>query len=100
MSAMTTWLANTRDAFTTKLWPIPTIAVVAALLLGLGLPELDSAVSGHLSGRASGVLFGGDADAARSLLGAIASSLITVTALTFSLTVVTLQLASGQFSPR
>jgi uncharacterized membrane protein len=45
-------------------------------------------------------LFGGDADAARSLLGAIASSLITVTALTFSLTVVTLQLASSQFSPR
>jgi len=48
----------------------------------------------------SGVLFGGDADAVRSLLGAIASSLITVTALTFSLTVVTLQLASSQFSPR
>lgn len=44
--------------------------------------------------------FGGDADAARSLLGAIASSLITVTSLTFSLTVVTLQLASSQFSPR
>ncbi len=80
--------------------PIPTIAVVAALSLGLGLPELNSAVSGHLSGRASGVLFGGDADAARSLLGAIASSLITVTALTFSLTVATLQLASSQFSPR
>lgn len=43
---------------------------------------------------------GGDADAARSLLSTIASSLITVTALTFSLTVVTLQLASSQFSPR
>ena len=97
---MTTWLANTRDTFKTQLWPIPTIAVVAALLIGFGLPELDSAVSGHLSGRVSGVLFGGDADAARSLLGAIASSLITVTALTFSLTVVTLQLASSQFSPR
>jgi len=100
MRAMTTWLANTRDTFKSQLWPIPTIAVVAALLIGLGLPELDSALSGHLSGRESGVLFGGDADAARSLLGAIASSLITVTALTFSLTVVTLQLASSQFSPR
>ena len=97
---MTTWLANTREAFKSQLWPVPTIAVVAALLLGLGLPELDSALSGHLSARVSGVLFGGDADAARSLLGAIASSLITVTALTFSLTVVTLQLASSQFSPR
>ncbi len=45
-------------------------------------------------------LFGGGAGAARTVLDAIASSLITVTSLTFSLTVVTLQLASGQFSPR
>lgn len=97
---MKTWLVNGRDAFKTQLWPMPTIAVVAALLLGLGLPELDAGVNGHSSGRVSGWLFGGDADAARSLLGAIASSLITVTALTFSLTVVTLQLASSQFSPR
>ncbi|MCY7395420.1 MAG: DUF2254 domain-containing protein, partial [Nocardioides sp.] len=97
---MRPWPANTRDTFTTQLWSIPTIAVVAALLIGLGLPELDSAVNQHLSGRVSGLLFGGDADAARSLLGASASSLITVTALTFSLTVVALQLASSQFSPR
>lgn len=97
---MVTWLANVRDTFKTQLWPVPTIAVVAALLMGLGLPEVDSALSGHLSSRGSDLLFGGDADAARSLLGAIASSLITVTALTFSLTVVTLQLASSQFSPR
>ncbi len=97
---MKTWLATKRDNFKSQLWPIPTIAVVAALLFGLALPELDSAVSGHLSDQMSGLLFGGDADAARSLLGAIASSLITVTALTFSLTVVTLQLASSQFSPR
>lgn len=34
------------------------------------------------------------------MLDAIAGSLITVTSLTFSLTVVTLQLASSQFSPR
>ncbi|MGI9157678.1 MAG: DUF2254 domain-containing protein [Marmoricola sp.] len=97
---MTSWLANTRDTFRTQLWPIPTAAVVAALLLGFGLPAFDSVINGHLSSRASGWLFGGDADAARSLLAAIASSLITVTSLTFSLTVVTLQLASSQFSPR
>jgi hypothetical protein len=49
-----------------KRWPIPTIAVVTALLLGLGVPELDAAVDDQLSGRASARLFGGDADAARS----------------------------------
>jgi uncharacterized membrane protein len=97
---MSTWFVNLRDAFRTRLWPIPTIAVVCALLLGLLVPELDAVIDQDLSGRVSGWLFGGDADAARSLLGAIASSMITVTALTFSLTVVTLQLASSQFSPR
>ncbi|MDO5710144.1 MAG: DUF2254 domain-containing protein [Micrococcales bacterium] len=97
---MKTWLANVREAFETKLWPLPTIAVVAALLLGLGLPKLDAQVNRYLSVQMSGWLFDGDADAARSLLGAISSSLITVTSLTFSLTVVTLQLASSQFSPR
>ena len=97
---MSTWLAKIRDAFQTRLWPIPTIAVVLALALGFGLPELDAAFDDNLSGRASAWLFGGDASAARALLGAIASSLVTVTSLTFSLTVVTLQLASSQFSPR
>ena len=97
---MSSWLASTRDVLRTQLWPIPTIAVICAVLLGLTVPELDAVVDDHLTGRASGWLFGGDAEAARSLLGAIASSLITVTALTFSLTVVTLQLASSQFSPR
>ena len=97
---MKTSAAYARDVIQTQLWPIPTIAVVIAVLLGLGLPELDDVVGVQSSSRGSGWLFAGDAEAARSLLGAIASSLITVTALTFSLTVVTLQLASSQFSPR
>ncbi|WP_344302507.1 DUF2254 domain-containing protein [Nocardioides bigeumensis] len=97
---MSNWLVIVRDAFRTRLWPIPTIAVVLALLLGLVVPEVDSSIDDDLSGRVSNWLFGGDADAARALLGVIASSMITVTALTFSLTVVTLQLASSQFSPR
>ena len=64
------------------------------------LPFLDAYVDGLLPSWLSALLFGGDAGAARTLLDAISSSLITVTSLTFSLTVVTLQLASSQFSPR
>ena len=94
------WLGNIRESMQSRLWPVPTAAVVTALLAGVLLPELDAAISGSLSGNTESLLFGGDADAARSLLGAIAGSLITVTSLTFSLTVVTLQLASSQFSPR
>ncbi len=44
-------------------------------------------------------MFAGDAGAARAVLDTAAGSLITATSLTFSLTVVTLQLTS-QFSPR
>ena len=43
---------------------------------------------------------GGGAGAAQTVLNALATSLITVTSLTFSLTVLTLQLASSQYSPR
>lgn len=96
---MKTWAANAREAFKTQLWPLPTITVVLALLVGLGLPVLEAKLGDLPRGLRSWV-FGGDAAAARSLLDSISSSLITVTSLTFSLTVVTLQLASSQFSPR
>lgn len=88
------------DAFRTQLWPVPTMAVLVALALGTALPTLDAAVDGNLTANISGLLFSGGPDAARAVLQAIAGSLITVTSLTFSLTVVTLQLASSQFSPR
>ncbi len=97
---MKTLLVVGRDTLKSQLWLIPSIAVLVAVLLGLALPEIDSTVDADLSGSLTGLIFGGDADTARSLLSAIASSLITVTALTFSITVVTLQLASSQFSPR
>ncbi len=89
-----------RDALRTQLWPLPTLAVVLAVGLGVGLPRLDVQIADALPPLLTAYLFGGGAGAARTMLSAIASSLITVTSLTFSLTVVTLQLASGQFSPR
>ncbi len=93
-------LAGFRDAVRSRLWPLPVMSVVAALVVGLALPHLDAAVDGSLPDWLSAVTFGGDAGAARTVLDAVSSSLITVTSLTFSLTVVTLQLASSQFSPR
>ncbi len=100
LGGMTSHLRRARDFVRTQLWPIPTIAVIIAVLMGLSLPKLDASNASRLSGERGGWLFAGDAEAARSLLAAISGSLITVTALTFSLTVVTLQLASSQFSPR
>lgn len=92
--------AARRESLRTQLWPLPTLAVVLAFGLGVGIPRLDVQVADALPLTLKAYLFGGGAGAARTVLDAIASSLITMTSLTFSLTVVTLQLASGQFSPR
>ncbi len=93
-------LSTVRDTVRTQLWPLPTLAVMVAVAAGIGLPELDAGLDGSFAAVDRQLLFAGGADAARTVLSAIAGSLITVTSLTFSLTVVTLQLASGQFSPR
>ncbi len=92
--------ASWRDRVRSQLWPLPVIGVVLAFSAGVALPRIDAYLDTGLPPWVTSVLFGGDASAARTLLDAISSSLITVTALTFSLTVVTLQLASTQFSPR
>lgn len=88
------------DAMRSRLWPVPAVGVVVAVVLGVALPELDVAVDGHMSPTFAGYLFGGSPDGAREVLSAISTSLMTVTSLTFSLTLVTLQLASSQYSPR
>jgi uncharacterized membrane protein len=92
--------AHWMDALRTQLWPLPALAVALAVVLGMALPALDSALDGELPEGVTVFLFSGGPEAARAVLQAISGSLITVTSLTFSLTVVTLQLASSQFSPR
>jgi uncharacterized membrane protein len=74
---------------------LPGVVAVAVALLGPLLVEIDERVG-------DGVAFGfhAEADAARALLATIAGSLITVAGLTFSITIVSLQLVSQQFSPR
>jgi len=89
-----------KDGVSAHLWPLPALAVVVAVALGLVLPPVDAVVDDGLPSWVTAVIFGGDGNAASTVLDAVASSLITVTSLTFSLTVVTLQLASSQFSPR
>ncbi|MFG2311546.1 DUF2254 domain-containing protein [Streptomyces sp. NPDC048566] len=83
-----------------RLWPLPACGVVLAVVAGIALPHLDARLKHRLPSWLSSNLFEGGAGAARAVLETIAGSLVSVTALTFSLTVVTLQLASSQFSPR
>jgi uncharacterized membrane protein len=81
-----------------SLWLVPTLlALLAARLATLTL-FLDERVTAL--GGLQPWLFGGTASAARSLLSSIAGSLITVIALAFSSTIIAIQQASSQFSPR
>lgn len=77
------------------LWFVPALIVLLDGALAVALVEIDR--RSHLGGAP---LFQGDASAARTVLSVIAGSLITVAGLTFSLTIVVLQLTSSQFSPR
>ncbi|MEU2348516.1 DUF2254 domain-containing protein [Modestobacter sp. NPDC049651] len=81
------------------LWPVPCAGVLLAVALGVLLPAVDGRLEGP-GGHPLTFAFGGGASAARDVLSAIAGSLISVTGLTFSLTVVALQLSSSQYSPR
>ncbi len=89
-----------RARLRSSLWPLPLLAVTVAVALGIVLPRLDDVLDSGDPGHPLAFVFGGGPAAARDLLAAIAGSLISVTGVTFSLTVVALQLGSSQYSPR
>jgi uncharacterized membrane protein len=83
----------------TNLWLVPAVEIALAVGLFLGTHALDRAAyngSLHLPSFVSS----GSPDAARQILTTIAAAVITVVTLVFSITIVTLTLASTQFGPR
>jgi len=98
-SLRSSWAALS-ESVRTRLWPLPIAAIVLAVALGVVLPRIDVLVDGTLPTGVDSAVFNGGAETARAVLSSIAGSLITATSLTFSLTVIALQLASSQASPR
>jgi uncharacterized membrane protein len=82
-----------------SLWFIPTLLTLGAALLAFLMVEVDSR-DVLPEGTDLIWLHTGSSDAARGVLTAIASGLITVTGVVFSVTIVALQLASSQYTPR
>lgn len=82
-----------------SLWFIPTLVVLASLLAALFLIEADDWFGDDLAWRWPRV-FGASADGSREMLSAIATSMITVAGVVFSVTIVALSLTSTQYSPR
>jgi uncharacterized membrane protein len=96
---MRSWFANQWENVRASLWFLPGVLVVLCIALAAGTIHGDQRLAARDS-EAIPFLFSGTADAARTMLSTIASSLLTVLSIAFSLTMVALQQASSQFSPR
>lgn len=88
--------AARRTDLLASVWFFPALAGVGATGVALGLLQVRPQEGSTLAR----LLWPADASAATSLLQTVAGSVMTATSLAFSLTVVALQLASQQFSPR
>jgi uncharacterized membrane protein len=82
-----------------SLWFLPGVLTLLAALLAFVVTEAERRGAFDADMLRSWV-FGGGVEGARGVLGAIAGGLITVTGVVFSVTIVALQLASSQFTPR
>ena len=88
-----------REALRINLWVVPSIEVIAAVALYVATHALDKAAYDGSVTLPSWMIFG-TADAARQILTTLAAAVITVVGIVFSITIVTLTLASTQFGPR
>jgi uncharacterized membrane protein len=82
-----------------SLWFVPGLLVLGACSLAYGLIEFDSRTSFD-GAKQFPLLFGVGAQGSRSMLTAVAGSMLTVAALVFSLTLSTISQVSSQYSPR
>lgn len=89
-----TWL-RLRASF----WFTPTLVVLGSMLLAVLMVEFDVRRTTDLAAW-SPRLFGAGADGSRAMLSAIATSMVTVAGVVFSITIVTLSLTATEYSPR
>jgi uncharacterized membrane protein len=84
---------------TSSLWLVPALMISSAALLAFGMLHLDTVAPQPWLEKLSWLLRIGP-EGARQVLATIAGSMLTVASLVFSMTLVTLQLASSQLGPR
>ena len=89
-------LSKLWDSLHSSYWFIPTLMAASSIILAWAMLTVD---------RTGGTpnwwwIYTGGTDGARSLLSAVAGSMVSVVATAFSITIVALQLASSNFGPR
>jgi uncharacterized membrane protein len=83
-------------ALAERLWIIPSLGVVAGIVLSLVTVAIDRR---HENGLLAQSIVGNATDA-QSILTTIATAVVTLTSMVLTVTLVAVQLAMGQFSPR
>jgi uncharacterized membrane protein len=82
--------------FSGGLWFVPLACVLAGVGLSIGTIAIDKAFNYELIPKS----ISGGPDAAMEILGTVAASMVSLAALVLTITMVVVQLAMGQFSPR
>jgi uncharacterized membrane protein len=90
-------VASVRYRFQESLFLLPALVMVGGIVLAFALRTVDEALGHDVSGP---VILEMSSNAATWLLATVAGAMITTVGVVFSLTVISLQLASNQFSPR
>jgi uncharacterized membrane protein len=91
------WLIDFRQRIAASLWFVPTIFAVAAIVLADLSVWLDAEVDAPIGVRADLVA---DPSTAATFSGAIAAATLAFVAVVFATTLVAIQLAASQYSPR
>ncbi len=87
------------DHIRSTFWFVPGLIILGAIALAIGLIQANGSIDQAVLARWP-LLFGAGAAGSRGLLAAIASSMITVAGVVFSITIVALSLASSQYTSR
>jgi uncharacterized membrane protein len=90
-------LARLREHLAGGLWFIPALSTAVAVVTAAAVLAIDRSLGDT---HQSPLAFSAGPNAAQLVLATIAASMLTFTGLVFSITIVALQLASSQFSPR
>ncbi len=89
-------LIDRLDSLRASYWFVPTLMAIGSVLLSAATLALDGALGSNVLGS----IYTGGPEGARGVLAVIATSMITVAGVTFSIALASMALASAQFGPR
>ncbi|MGC1478927.1 MAG: DUF2254 domain-containing protein [Chthoniobacterales bacterium] len=97
---MNIWIRKIWESLRANYWFVPSLMVLIAIVCALSLVAFDRSIVAGGDVDLPSWIYAGGAEGARNVLSAVAAAMMSVTSVVFSITIVALTLASGQFGPR